>query len=160
MGMWFVRRRSCGSVVMVTRIVLLICFSSVVGCTKEKTKWMEVGDSPEMHVYIGKRIEMGSKAESPFVGVSMLWDYHQPKVNPAGMEYRSFETKLLVDCKRMLAADAEYSRYSGQMATGNKVDSGERDLKEAERELREIQGSATKEVANMACNRAGKLMNE
>ncbi|MDD5471334.1 MAG: hypothetical protein PHP05_05395 [Sideroxydans sp.] len=141
-----------------TKTIFLIVACSVTGCSKENTTWIEIARSEAMQVYMGKKIEMGERPELPFVGATVLWNYLQPQTSPEGKQYKSFKAKFLINCARGQAADFEFARYFEQMATGDIVDSGMRDLKEAEREHKDISDPALREVAERACGRAGKGM--
>jgi hypothetical protein len=142
---------------MIFRLITVVVVATFfMGCSKNDAKWIEVGYTPEMHFYIEKRVEMGSKVGSPFLGLKMLWDFNSPQTRPEGDIYKSVVLKLLIDCNNFKAADFEYTNYSGQMTTGSIVSSGERNLKVAEQELKEIKHPATKAVAEMACKRFGK----
>lgn len=108
-----------------------------------------------MHFYIGKKVEMGSQPESSLIGVNMLWDFTQIQTQPEGT-YKSVVTRLLIDCHRMMAAGMRYKSYTEGMATGLVVVTSERDIYEAKKELKYIQNSVTKAVADFAC----KCMNK
>ncbi|MDD2700375.1 MAG: hypothetical protein PHH36_03965 [Sideroxydans sp.] len=140
------------------KTVFLIVACCVMGCSKENATWIEIAHSEAMQVYMGKKIEMGERQELPFVGATVLWNYLQPQISPEGKQHKSFKAKFLINCDRWQAADFEFVRYSGQMVAGDIVDSGMRDLKEAERELKDISDPALREVAERACDRAGKGM--
>jgi hypothetical protein len=140
------------------RAILLIAFGIVLGCSKEEASWIEIGKSDVAHIYMGKRIVMGEKPESPFLGVSELMDYHKPEISPKGSKYESIKMELMVNCSREQMAIYEYEMYSGQMATGNILESESISLKDAEKELRDIGDIATREIASRACSRTGKKM--
>lgn len=141
---------------MNARLISLICVTAIsIGCSKSEAKWIEVGYTPAMRFYLEKRVETGTKPESPFIGIEMLWDFNQSQTRPEGT-YKSIVLKMLVDCRRMMAADFGYTNYAEPMATGLVVATGGRDLKDAEKELKDIQNSATKAVAESACKGLGK----
>lgn len=85
----------------------------------------------------------------------MLWDFNEGQTRPEGT-YKSIVLKMLIDCRRMMAADFGYTNYAERMADGLVVATGERELKDAEKELKNIQNPATKAVAEYACTGLGK----
>lgn len=141
---------------MVLRLIALVSLSTIIiGCTEETSKWVEVGNTYDMHFYVTKEIEKGPRSETSLIGVNMLWDYNYPQIRSEGV-FKSVVVKLLIDCHRAMAADFGYTNYTDNMATGSVVASGERNILLAEHELREIQNPSAKAVANFACKEAGK----
>lgn len=123
---------------------------AITGCSRKTTEWRDIGSTPESHFYVAGVVEAGSM-NSQLIGITTLWDFNQPQTLPDGIHYQSAVFKFLVNCSRNLAADFSYSRYSGKMASGTVVSTGERDLKEAEKELSDINDPALKAVTDYVC---------
>lgn len=144
--------------------LLLFVLATISACSRQTDEprdigeWRDIGATSEMRFYVSGTVEGGSKKESPFVGIKTLWDFNQPQKRDEGI-YQSSVFMILVDCNRFVGSDFSYTNYSGKMATGTIVASGERDIKEAEKELHEITNPAMKAAAEYVCEikKAGRL---
>lgn len=123
---------------------------TISGCSEKATEWREIGYSPTSHFYVSGVIEAGA-VNGQFGGITTLWDFNQPQTLPDGIRYQSAVFKLLVDCNRKLAAEFYNSFYSGKMATGTILQTQERDLKAAEKELEDMSNPSLKAIFNYVC---------
>lgn len=144
--------------------LLLFVLIAISACSRQTDtprdigEWRDIGSTSEMRFYVSSTVEEGSKADSPFVGIKTLWDFNQPQKRDDGI-YQSAVFIILVDCNRFVGSDFSYTNFTGKMATGTVVASGERDIKEAEKELREITNPAMKATSEYVCEikKAGRL---
>lgn len=146
-------------------LLLSALLATISGCSQQTDEprdigeWRDIGATSEMRFYVSGSVETGSKTDSPFVGIKTLWDFNQPQKRDEGI-FQSTVFMVLVDCDRHLGSDFSYTNYSAKMATGVVVASGERDIKEAEKDLREMANPAMKAAAEYVCQikKAGRLM--
>lgn len=146
-------------------LLLSALLATTSGCSQQTDEprdigeWRDIGATSEMRFYVSSTVEAGSKADSPFVGIKTLWDFNQPQKRDEGI-FQSTVFMVLIDCDHNLGSDFSYTHYSAKMATGVVVATGARDIKEAEKDLREISNPAMKAVAEYVCQikKAGRLM--
>lgn len=144
--------------------LLLLILAAVSACSRQTEEprvvgeWRDIGANSAMHIYVSSAVETGTDAASPLVGLTTLWDFNQPQKRDEGV-YQSVVFMFLIDCERMTGSDFSYANYSGNMAKGTVVAAGERDLKEAMRELKPITLPAVKAVADYICDikKAGRF---
>ncbi len=141
---------------MSSAIRLLLIALSLSACSKASPKWIEIGKYPgESVFYVEKHVEVGSP-NTPYMAINTLWDYQVDKSGKDGKAYRSEELKLLIDCKRQLVADFSVIRYAGQMASGAVIESEQRVLEEAYKDLHAVSSDAVNAISDWTCESMGK----
>ncbi len=133
----------------------LVIVVAVASCSKEDSKWIDLGQTSDEHVYVDKRIAV-PKEEPSYIEVHTLWNLHKPLTRPEGSNIRSIVSKLLIDCNRNMASEFDYVYYAEPMGTGSVIGSATRGRKEAADDFVEIKYPAVKAIADWACVATGR----